>query len=90
MDETVWVAFAMEVSLSSKEKGHWKVPSIVGLTVVCCGLPSAAGAPCSDTVVGVAADDDGVVPRCPSEGTIVASVVLDVADDGALEDPVER
>ena len=41
-------------------------------------------------VVRVAADHDGVVPRCPGEGTTVADVVLDVADDGALEDPAER
>ena len=41
-------------------------------------------------VVRVAADHDGVVPGRPSEGTIVADVVLDVADDGALEDPVKR
>ena len=41
-------------------------------------------------VVRVAVDHDGVVPRRPSEGTTVADMVLDVADDGALEDPVER
>jgi len=71
----------MEVSLPSKEKGHWKVPSIVGLAVVCCGLPLAAGAPRSDTVVGVAADDDGVVLRCPGGGAVVR-VVAD--DDGVV------
>ena len=36
------------------------------------------------------ADHDGVVPGCPDEGTTVAGVVLDVADDGALEDPMKR
>ena len=41
-------------------------------------------------VVGVAADHDGIVPRCPKEGTTVADMVLNVADDGAFEDPVER
>ena len=41
-------------------------------------------------IVRVAADHDGVVPGCPGEGTTVANVVLDVADDGALEDPMER
>ena len=51
---------------------------------------SAGSAPRSGAVVRVVADHDGVVPGCPSEGTIVADVVLDVADDGALEDPVER
>ena len=64
----VWVAFAMEVSLLSKEKGHWKAPSIVGLAVVRCGLPLAAGAPRSDAVVGVAANDDGIAPECPGGG----------------------
>ena len=57
----VRVAFAEKGSLPSKE-GHWRVPSVVGLDVICCGLPSAAGAPRPDTMVGVAVDDDGVVP----------------------------
>ena len=65
MDEMVWVAFAMEVSLPSKEKWHWKVPSVVGLAVVRCGLPSVAGTPHSDAVVGVVANDDGIAPECP-------------------------
>ena len=68
VDEMVWVTFAVEVSLPSKEKAHWKVPSVIGLAVVRCGLPSAAGAPRLDAVVGVAADDDGVVPKCPGGG----------------------
>ena len=40
-------------------------------------------------VVRVADDDDGAVPRCPDGGTIVADVVLDVVDDGTLEDPTK-
>ena len=54
------------------------------------GLSSARSAPRSDVIVRVAADHDGVVPRCPSEDTMVADVVLNVADDDALEDPSER
>ena len=64
-----------------KEEGHWRVSSIVGLVVVRCGLPSAAGAPRSDTVVEVAADDDGVVLGCPSGGAIVR---VAVNDDGVV------
>ena len=130
VDEMVWVAFGVEVLLPLKEKGYWKAPSVVGLAAVYCSLPSATGAPRSDAVVGVAADDDGVaigcpgggaivrvvvdddgvVPGCPGGGavvrvaadddgavpgrsgggTTVADVVLDIADDSALEDPVER
>jgi len=41
-------------------------------------------------VVRVAANDDGAVPRRPGGGTRVADVVLDIADDDALEDPKER
>jgi hypothetical protein len=66
------------------------VSSIVGFAVVRCGLSSAGDAPCLDTVVRVVADDDGAIPRRPMEGTTVADVVLDVAYDGALEDPTER
>ena len=40
-------------------------------------------------IVRVAADHDGVVPRCPGEDATVTDVVLDVADDGTLRDPTE-
>ena len=46
--------------------------------------------PGGGTVVKVAADHDGAVPGRPGEGTTVAEVVLDVADDDAFEDPMER
>ena len=46
--------------------------------------------PGGGAVVGVAADDDGVVLGRLGGGAIVANVVLDVADDGAFEDLVER
>ena len=36
------------------------------------------------------ADHDGVVPRRPGEGTTVTDMVLNVADDGTLRDPIER
>ena len=54
------------------------------------GLSSAGSAPCLGPVVRVVADHDGVVPGCPGEGTIVTDVVLNIADDGALEDPMEQ
>jgi len=44
------------------------VPSIVSLVVIHCDLPTAGGAFRSGTVVGVAVDDDGVVPGCPGGG----------------------
>ena len=62
VDEMVRVAFAEKGSLPSKEEGHWRVPSVIGLAIIRCGLPLAAGDPRSDAVVGVAAHDDGVVP----------------------------
>ena len=48
------------------------------------------GCPGGGVVVRVAADHDGVVPGCPDEGTTVIGVVLDIADDRAFEDPMER
>ena len=66
----VRVAFAKKGSPSSKEEGHRKVPSVVGLAVVRGGLPSAAGVPRPDAVVGVVADDNGVVPGCPGGGAL--------------------
>ena len=53
-------------------------------------LSSAGSTPRLGAVVRVVADHDGVVPRCPDEGTTIANMVLDVADDGALEDLVKR
>ena len=54
------------------------------------GHTSAGSAPRPGTVVRVAANHDGVVPRCPGKDTMVTDVVLDVAEDGALTDPVEQ
>ena len=68
VDEMVRVVFAEKGLPSSKEEGHRKVPSVVGLAVVLGGFPSVAGVPRPDAVVGVVADDDGVVPGCLSEG----------------------
>ena len=57
------------------------MPSIVGLAIVCCGLPSARGAPCPDAVVRVAADDDGVVPGPTGKGAVVR---VATEDDGVI------
>ena len=64
----VRVVFAEKGSPSSKEEGHRKVPSVIGLAVVHGGFPLAAGVPRPDAVVGVVADDDGVVPGCLGGG----------------------
>ena len=66
------------------------MPSVVGFAIVRGGLSLAGNNPCADTIVGVVADHDGVVPGRPGEDTTVTDVVLDVADDGALKDPSER
>ena len=86
----VRAAFAEKGSPLLKE-GHWRALSVVGLAVVRCSLPLAGGAPRLGAVVGVAVEDDGVVPGCPGGGAPQSPrVVLDVPDDGAFEDPVER
>ena len=54
------------------------------------GHSSVGSAPHSGAVVRVVADHDGIVLGCPSEGTMVADAVLDVADNGTLRDPAER
>ena len=54
------------------------------------GHSSTGSAPCPGAIVRVTADHDGVVPGCPSEGAMVTDVVLDIADDDALGNPMER
>ena len=90
IDEMVRAAFAEErLPPPPKEGERRRVSSVVDLVVVRCGLPPAGGAPRSGAVVGVVADDDGVVPRCLGGGTPQSPIVmLDVVDDGVLEDPV--
>ena len=75
VDEMVRVVFAEKGSPSSKE-GHRKVPSVVGLTIVLGGFPLVAGVPHPDAVVGVVADDDGVVPGCLGEGVPESSSLV--------------
>ena len=65
----VQAALAEEESLLPKEKDVRCVPPLVG------------GVSCPDTVVRVAADDDGVVPRCPSGGVAVG---VAAGDDGVV------
>ena len=54
------------------------------------GLSSTRSAPRPGAVVRVVANHDGIVPSCLGEGAMVTGMVLDVADDGTLRDPVER
>ena len=69
VDEMVRAAFAEErLPPPPKEGERRRVSSVVDLAVVRCGLPPAGGAPRSGAVVGVVADDDGVVPGCPGGG----------------------
>ena len=86
----VLAAFVEKGPLPPKEEVHWRVLSVVGFAVVCGGLSSAGSAPRPGVIVRVAADHDGVVPGCSSKDTTVTDVVLDVADDGTLKDPMER
>ena len=64
----VRAAFDGKSLLPPKEEEYWRVPDIVSLAVVRCGLPTVGGTSRSGIVVGVAADDDGVVPGCPGGG----------------------
>jgi len=90
VDEMVSATFVEKGPLPLKEEVHWRVLSVVSFVIIRGSLSSARNASRPDTIIRVAADHDGVVPGCPGEGTIVADVVLDIVDDGALEDPVER
>ena len=54
------------------------------------GLSAAGSSPRPGVVVRVAADHDGIVLGRPDEGATVTDVVLDVADDGTLRDPMEQ
>ena len=63
----VRVAFAEKGSLSSKEEGHWRVPSVVGLAVVCCGLPSVVGAPVQTPLSGLRLITMAQSPDAPTE-----------------------
>ena len=82
VDEMVRAAFAEErLPPPPKEGERRRVSSVVDLAMVRCGLPSAGGAPRSGAVVGIVADDDGVVPGCPGGGSIV-EVAAD--HDGAV------
>ena len=67
VDEVVRAAFAGK-SLPPPKEEYWRVPDIVSLAVVRCGLPTVGGASRPGAIVGVAADDDGVVPGCPGGG----------------------
>ena len=80
---------------------YWRVPDIVSLAVVRCGLPTAGGASHSGAVVRVAVADDGIVPRCHGGGVAVEVAADDdgvvpgrsgggVVDGGAFEDPAKR
>jgi len=51
-----------------EEKRCRRAMSIVDFTAAGRGLPSAGGTFCLNAVVGVGADDDGVVPEGPGGG----------------------
>ena len=50
------------------------MPSVVGFAIVRGGPSLAGNNPCADTIVGVVADHDGVVPERPGEGATVTDV----------------
>jgi len=88
IDEMVRAALAEE-SLLPKEKERWRALYVVDFAVVRCVPPLAGGVFCPDAIVRVASNDDGIVPGCPSGGIAVAGVELDIAGDGAFEDPTK-
>ena len=61
-------AYAEEGSLLPEEKRRRRAMSIVDFIAVGRGLPSVGGAFCPNAVVGVRADDDGVIPKGPGSG----------------------
>ena len=63
VDEMAWFASAEEGLPLSEEKRRWRAMSIVDFIAVGRGLPSVGGAFCPNAIVGVGADDDGVVPE---------------------------
>ena len=67
-----------------------KFDEMLGTSISHGGRSPAGSAPRLGVIVRVAADHDGVVPGRPSEGAAVTGMVLDVADDGTLRDPMER
>ena len=78
-------------ALAAAQIGQFMKLDEMSETSISHGAHSSAGnAPCEGAVVRVAADHDGVVPGRLGEDTTVTDVVLDVVDDGALKDPVER
>ena len=68
VDEMAWFACAEEGSPLPEEKRRRRVMSNVDFTAAGRGLPSAGGAFCPNAVVGIGADDDGVVPECLGGG----------------------
>ena len=80
IDEMAWFACAEEEPPLPKEKGRRRAMSVVNFAIVGCGLPSAGGASRLVAIVGIAADDDGIVPGRPSGGAIVGVAV----DDGGV------
>ena len=78
-------------ALAAAQIGQFMKLEEMSETSISHGSHSSAGnAPRSGAIVKVAADHDDVVPGCPCEDTTVTDVVLDIADDGALRDPMER
>ena len=63
VDEMAWFAYAEEGSPLPEEKRRWRAMSVVDFTTTGRGLPTAGGAFCPNAVVGVGADDDGIVPE---------------------------
>ena len=67
VDEVVRAAFTGKSLMPPKEE-YWRVLSVVNLVIIHRDLPTVGGAFRSGTVVGVAVDDDGIVPGCPGGG----------------------
>ena len=78
-------------TLAAAQIGQFmKFDEMSGTSISHGGHSPAGSAPHLGAIVRVAADHDGIVPGCPSEGAMVTGVVLDVADDGTHRDPMKR
>ena len=65
-----WFTCAEKGSPLLEEKRRQRATIVVDFAAVGHGLPSVGGALCPNAVVGVGANDDGIVPKRPGGGAL--------------------